>query len=577
MTNISYSDFDEKIIQISSKSDDINTIIKTIIYLINLSEKELDMLMLDDIDDGFIKELSDEESIDSLSDELLVYANELLEKTLDYKCEMFMRNVKELSRLKKKKFVKIKNENRFRRRDNTVIKRKEIARILVESTLKISIVSKLGEVKVRNLYIYITYTDFTKKKINYVKDILNKNGTNTKYSLEIIKKIGRLIPIMSYPKLAKLLNDDGIDITRQSIYNIVKNNITPKILEYEKQTTFNYMMGTNEGEPKKVVSTLFVEWDGLFIAIKGSDRRSSRRGLKKNELKLGKAYIGWTKRYGKGDNASYATKDALYVSGFETSEVLREMLNSKISEVFNYAKVDQIIVGGDGASWVFNDYDIDNRVICQLDMYHIISNINTNIKDKKLRSEIKKLVSKNKFVDIIDLLEKKMDETFSLKTKSDLRVTYTYFINNFSKLRRYKNVIFVELEQGLEARNLGTMETSIRRVLKDRMGGSAWSLEGARAMSTMLCLYHEGNLEKVLDIVFSDEFKIEHQDKNIEELVQEIKQAEYKQIRKDLKMARKKRDGSKSKYLKETKVADEVIKEMKRSEKFRRFTSKDLF
>ncbi len=577
MANLLSYNFEEIIIKIASVNNNIDTMSKVIIYLINLSEKELDMLRLDEISEDFIKNLGDEKTIESLSDEILVYANELLEKTINYKCDTFIKNIKELNKIKKRIFVKVRNEERFERRDKQKIEKKEIARLALNTTFERKIISKLGEVKIKNAIINLTFTDYSKTKINYINDILGKKENHTIYSLDIIKKIGKLIPTMSYPKLAKLLNDEGIEITHQHIHNIVRTIIAPKILDYEKQQTFNYMIGNEKDIQKKQVPTLFIEWDGLFLAIKGSDRRASNRGLKKSELKLGKAYIGWTKRYGIGDNASYATKDALYVAGFETSETLREMLNSKISEVFDYAKVEQIIVGGDGASWIFHDYDIDERVICQLDMYHIISNINTNIKDKKLKSKIKKLVLENKFVEVIDLLEKKIDNTLSLNERKYLNITYTYFINNFSTLRRYKNVSFVNLPEGLEARNLGTMETSVRRVLKDRMGGSSWSLDGARAMSTMLCLYHEGNLEKVLDIIFSDEFRLKHEDKSIEELVAEIKKAENQKMLLDLKRARKKRNDSKSKYIKELKISDEIKKEMKHSSKYNRYNVKDIF
>lgn len=352
------------------------------------------------------------------------------------------------------------------------------------------------------------------------------------YPKNVLKKIGKDITKMSYRQTADSLKQIGISITQATVWNLVRDIIAPRIYDLEKKWTLSHLLEKDDeiGTTKEIISTLFIEWDGVWLSLDNTKDKTQKSG-KKKELKLGKAYIGWAKRYGKEDKSSYETVGTRYVAGFEAPEVLREMLNGKIHEAFEYADVKQIIVGGDGANWIFQDYEEDARVILQLDMFHIRQKINRSIKDKAQKKKIVKLLKEDKYLEITEMLREDIENrcrTDNVKKEKEL---LEYFDNNFGSLRRYQKVAYVKLkeEKNLEARNLGTMEASVRQVIGRRMTMSAWSMKGAKALATMLCLEHEGKLDKVLDIVLDRQYQIEYADICLPDFIKEYKEGKDKE------------------------------------------------
>lgn len=393
--------------------------------------------------------------------------------------------------------------------------------------------TEFGVIRYKKYFVRIPLKSGSYRSYAPIEDYLGTLPT-IHYPKNILVKVGQYSTHMSYRQVAKVLNDSGIkDITFQTVWNLVRNVIAPKIYDLEKERTIQYLLGKeNEvGTEKEKISTLFIEWDGVWLSLNNTKDESMKTG-KKSELKLGKSYIGWDKRYGSGENESYETVGTRYVAGFDTPEVLREMLNGKIHEAFDFAGVKQIIVNGDGATWIFQDYDMDSRVILQLDMFHIVQKVHRCIKEPALKKEILKYIEKDKYLDAIEKLRKVIDEKQREENVKALKEVYEYLDNNFGKLRRYQKVAFVKLENGLKARNLGTMEASVRHTIGRRMKIAGWSLEGAKALATMLCLEHEGKLEEVLNIVLDRSYQMKHSGSNLEELIEKYKGKEEKEMEK---------------------------------------------
>lgn len=475
---------------------------------------------------SFLKELERKESLEEMQDTLTEYCRQILEKAVNKKARRLYDH-----------FMSYSIEERHRMLGLT--KRKNSA--IVPSNNPATLSTVFGAIRYVRYGIYMPTINRSTKVYSPIEDFLNIIP-GIQFPKPILKKIGGLVTKLSYQETANALTEcSNIPITKQTVWNLTRDIIAPRIYDYEKEKTLDYLLGnTNKEKEKRKISTLFLEWDGVWVSLDNTKEESKKTGHKK-EMKLGKAYIGWAQRYGTGEKKSYRTEETRYVAGFETPVVLRTMLNGKVDDIFDYANVKQIIVGGDGANWIFHDYDEDARVILQLDMFHIKQKVHRCIKNDELKKDILKQIDENKFLDVIEKLKKEIDDLCRTENVKKPKELLEYLENNFGALRRYQNVTVVNLQEDeeengknskLEARNLGTMEASVRQVIGRRMNVAAWSMEGARAMATMLCLEHEGRLEEVLDIVLDRQYKMKYQNLDLEKFIQEYIEKEDKEMMK---------------------------------------------
>ncbi len=472
---------------------------------------------------SFLKELGRKESLEEMQDTLTEYCRQILEKAVNKKAKKLY-----------EQFMSHSVEERHQMLD--LKKGRYSAMEPADNSAPLATV--FGPIRYVKYGVYIPTIRNSVRVYSPIEDFLNILPS-IQYPKTILKRIGKLVTKLSYQETANALADCNIRMTRQTVWNLTREIIAPRIYDYEKEKTLDYLLGNTDTEKeKKQISTLFIEWDGVWMSLDNTKDESQKTGHKK-EMKLGKAYIGWAERYGTEDKKSYKTEGTRYVAGFEPPLVLRTMLQGKIDDVFDYANVEQIIVGGDGANWIFHDYDEDARVILQLDMFHIKQKVHRCIKNEELKKEIIKLIDENQFLDVIEKLKKEIEDLCRTESVKKQKELLEYLENNFESLRRYQSVVIVELQEDkeeesaknpkLEARNLGTMEASVRQVIGRRMSMAAWSMEGARAMATMLCLEHEGRLEKVLDIVLDRKYKMKYRNLDLGKFVQEYMEKEDKE------------------------------------------------
>lgn len=474
----------------------------------------------------FLKELGRKKSLEEMQDSLTEYCRQILEKAVNKKAKNLYEHLMSYPIEQRHRMLGLK-------------KRKNSAMVPSNNAATLSTI--FGPIRYVRYGVYIPSINRSTRVYSPIEDFLNVIP-GIQFPKPILKRIGGLVTKLSYQETANALMDSNIQITRQTVWNLTREVIAPRIYDYEKEKTLDFLLGKQEIEKeKKKISTLFVEWDGVWLSLDNTKEESQKTG-KKREMKLGKAYIGWAERYGTGDKKSYRTEGTRYVAGFEPPLVLRTMLQGKVDDVFDYANVKQIIVGGDGANWIFHDYDEDARVILQLDLFHIKQRVHRCIKNEELKKDILKQIDENQFLDVIEKLRKEIEDLCRTESVKKQKELLEYLENNFGTLRRYQNVTIVKLQEDeeeekgkepkLEARNLGTMEASVRQVIGRRMNIAAWSMEGARAMATMLCLEHEGRLGEVLDIVLDRHYKMKYQNLDLEKFIQEFVEKTDKEMMK---------------------------------------------
>lgn len=434
--------------------------------------------------DILVEEVMRYSEIDDMIAHLMNYVRGILESVLEEK----EKQIEEFYKQEKKNLnSKIKIRKKFS----------------AETNLK----TIVGPIRYKRMKYEFTYSDNTSETY-YILDEVIGRVKNSKYSKEFIKRLVNQVVNQSYGKSSKQLTFFGSDISRQGVWNIIIDLIGPKLMEFEKRQTMAYVKGEFQQNDLQKVGTLFIEMDGLFVPVKDAkDKREKGDPHKKKEMKLGKAYIGWAKRY-KTENSSYKTEGTVYACGFEDSNTFKLLFAGKINEIYDYYGVKQIIINGDGAKWIFNTFNEDKRVLLQLDLYHIYSNITAYVRDRKLASKCKQLVTNSQYEELFNLVDSAYREEKNFEIRSGLGKLLTYINNNFFYLRRHREVDIVQANEGLEVRTLGTMEGSIRNVLSYRLKiNGVWSYAGAKIMGMLLCYYHEGRLDEILDEVLTEDYE----------------------------------------------------------------------
>lgn len=333
-------------------------------------------------------------------------------------------------------------------------------------------------------------------------------------------------------------NDININTNTSTSHQTIKNKVDfvgEKIKKLENQRMAKYIKGELEGE--KQIDVLFEEKDGIFLKIQGKQN--------KQELKLAKVYEGW-----KENNNAFSTVGTMYFAGYEEGEVFDNLINSWIAQKYRDEKIKYKILNGDAAPWISAELGLDSRMIYQLDLFHIYQKASRKIKDKNDREIVKKLIKKKEYDKVLEKVKELMDNAQDEKIKENLSQLYTYYKNNFEALPRYtdqENVDIPHPPEGIEYRNLGTMEGSIRNVLANRMknNGMSWSIKGADNLSKLLCLKHSkvtSHQDKIKEIIM-DKQKINIIDikQVLKKLYNDTKIAVNKEVKKAIKEMKSKK------------------------------------
>ncbi|HHV35049.1 MAG TPA: hypothetical protein GXX59_05660 [Syntrophomonadaceae bacterium] len=149
------------------------------------------------------------------------------------------------------------------------------------------------------------------------------------------------------------------------------------------------------------------------------------------------------------------------------------------------------ILNRDGANWIKHDHDSEEYIF-QLDPYYLSKSITKNIKYKKARSQIKGWLNEGQFDKVcnkIEALKYQCDGLASeVKKLTDLE---SYIRNNQDGIINYKNkeeMAIPSPTEGIEYRNLGTMEKNVDLFAKRMKGAKSWSKQGATNLSKIIAL-----------------------------------------------------------------------------------------
>ena len=291
---------------------------------------------------------------------------------------------------------------------------------------------------------------------------------------------------------AKVSEMTGQTISTMGVWNVIQA-LGEQVCEEEKELAEEYKKGHIKGEKKSPV--LFEEADGVYIRLQGKDRK--RMGQDKAELKVGIAYSGWRKT----GLDRYTLEDKVAVTGFSKAKEFHEYREAQIAQTFDLDFVEQRILNADGAAWIKM---VKNKSTCfQLDPFHRNKAVREKIHHPAAQRAILELLEEEKIEEVFKYLECYRNSLWEEKEIEETEELIRYYENNREGLLPYQSqgLELPESPEGVEYRNMGTMENHIWSIIAKRMkhGHRSFSIRGGNHLAKILAKKCSGKLYEVTE------------------------------------------------------------------------------
>lgn len=372
------------------------------------------------------------------------------------------------------------------RYDNYLMENRDKKAYRNKGKRKTTVKTVYGEVEYERRIYQINREDGLSEFVFLLDEQLEISGVGL-ISMNMAEQMVSSITEMSYRETAERITEmTGQRISAMGVWNVIQA-LGDKVCEEERELVKAHKSGQVKGD--KEAPVLFEETDGVYV-------RLQREKQSKGEIKVGIAYDGWEK---KGKDR-YALDGKVVVAGFSNSKDFQEYREAAIAQTYNLDETEIRIMNADGAEWVKNICDAET--IFQLDPFHRNKAVKENIPYPKAVNAIHEMLNKQDLDGVLEYLEtykNSLDEDEEIE-KADKLITY--FRNNREGLIPYKEkgLNLPENKQGLEYRNMGTMENHIWSVIARRMkhNHSSWSIKGGNNLAKILAKKCSGKLNEVV-------------------------------------------------------------------------------
>jgi hypothetical protein len=367
-------------------------------------------------------------------------------------------------------------------RDKAVYRHKGLR----ETTVK----TVFGEVTYKRA-IYEKASDSGIKSFVYLLDEMLELKNVGLISTNLAEKLVEGITELSYRQCAKKVTEmTGQSISAMGVWKVVQS-LGEQVCEEEQQLVEAHKKGQVKGT--KEAPVLFEEADGVYVKLQGKDRKESHQ--KKVEIKVGIAYDGW-KKAGKD---RYLLDEKIVMAGIGKAKEFHEYREAAIAETFDLDETQIRILNADGAPWLKKVKD--RSTVFQLDPFHKYQAIKEYTADKKAQTDIRELLDDGKLEELFDYIETYKNSLYEDKEIENIERLERYFRSNKEGLLPYQkqNLALPESPEGLEYRNMGTMENHVWSVIARRMkhNHTCWSRRGGNHLAKILAKKCSGKLDEV--------------------------------------------------------------------------------
>lgn len=408
------------------------------------------------------------------------------EKTITFKEleQKVFKDICEIGQTLTKDFLEQYDAMLSKERDRSIYRHKGYRKTVIKTVY--------GEVEYKRAIYEVKGEDDLKKYVYLLDEALELNqiGYISENMAELMVKC---ITEMSYREsAAKVSEMTGQSISAMGIWNVIQT-LGNKVCEEEERLVEEHSQGHIQGE--YITPILFEEADGVYVNLQGKDRKESRQ--RKAELKVAIAYDGW-RQEGKG---RYRLNEKVAIAGFAKSKEFQACREAVIANKFNLDEVETRILNGDGGGWIKKVKD--KETIFQLDPFHKYKAVKEYIQDYRAQKAVCEYLKDGEIEVLFEYLEIYRDSLSDDKEIEDVEKLIRYYRNNEKGLLPYQKQIerLPKAVEGIEYRNLGTMENHIWSIIARRMkhNHSSWSRRGGNHLAKILAKKCSGKLCEVTE------------------------------------------------------------------------------
>lgn len=274
---------------------------------------------------------------------------------------------------------------------------------------------------------------------------------------------------MSFRQAAKAMEFLAPGVTSMSVWKAAQE--AGKLARCEAEVRRDQMFSAGEYDPgERVTDALYLEADGVHI----KRQRRDEEGARSMELKMATMYEG------KEQLASGKTRlrGRQTVAGFMSGPDLWERASERASRQWDLSQVEEIHVGGDGASWIKQGAEMFPGARFHLDTFHLRRALTRALSfEGEHYQAVAKAVSELDWEGVEKGLEKALAAARGARRKKKIRKLDNYLRNNWEGIGR--------LPEGCR---MGVIEAQVRHVITRRMKhiSGGWNPGGADHMAHLL-------------------------------------------------------------------------------------------
>lgn len=330
-----------------------------------------------------------------------------------------------------------------------------------------TIITLLGKVTyVRTLFVdqYGRYRYLTDE----ILGIKKRSRFSDDAFLWIVKKAA----FVSFRKTAKEFQElTGVAISQVSVMNMVHE---------EGSILKKYLLSETDSTDKISHDRLYVESDGVFIALQSAQKRKAaidghlyEKDRKKRSIEL-KCAISYAGKTCGSKGMRKKRGNVLCACSVGSKEELFDMVASDIVRTYDIEDIDTVCSGSDGAA-CYRDHGLENLLpealfTHTLDPFHVLQAVTLAFPARQLRSKMMSLVCAQELESFDALSAYLSDVSGDEISKKRISVCRNYLKNNADSISFHQD--------------LGTMEGTISHTWAKRMKNNAtsWSRRGMEAM-----------------------------------------------------------------------------------------------
>ena len=301
---------------------------------------------------------------------------------------------------------------------------------------------------------------------------------------ERITPLDRLVNLTPYARNSKKVEAMGACLAAESSYRqaarllsyALKQELSPSTLCRMVRRVGRKVQAweAEEQAPGKVrAPLLYCEADGVYLHLQ-------REARKKAEVKVGIFYTGKTAIAENRYRCEH--KVATCQLGLSTRD-WQVHLRELAFRHYNFDTVKLAVVGGDGADWVQNSFELlELPSVHLLDRFHVVRSLRRSFASVLNTSELAKTLFAKGFEAIAPQLEAGFAKPGTPLRKRQTE-TYTYLSAHQDSLTSLD-----QRELPYSFASLGAMEGNVDKLVRQRMRGrgQSWSLAGAQSMLAVL-------------------------------------------------------------------------------------------